>query len=169
MIVAMYILYMYIFFMKRRSPTTGSLVWHLAMKWRSEVDRAIAHLGLTHAEYSVMATLHAVSENGRTPSQRQLADYAGLQQIYVSKLARALETSGHIRREPDSEDSRAFRLNLTVSGRDTIVAARSIVEALDRRLTAPIGGPEGERTRELTATLSLLLSQAPSSTQEESP
>lgn len=140
--------------------TTGSLVWHLAMKWRAEVDRAIQHLGLTHAEYSVLASLHAIGERGATPSQRQLAEYTGLQQIYMSKLVRALETAGHLRRTTDPSDSRAFRLHLTQQGTSAILVARDIVAALDRTLTEPIGGPDGTTTRNLAATLVLLLNQS---------
>jgi len=139
--------------------TTGSLVWHLAMKWRAEVDRAIVHLGLTHAEYSVLASLDALVANGRSPTQRELADYSGLQAIYISKLVRSLEADGHISRSADIVDTRAYRLTLTDSGRITITAARGIVRELDRRLTEPLGGPEGQETRSLAAMLSLLLDQ----------
>lgn len=139
--------------------TTGSLVWHLAMKWRGEVDRAIIHLGLTHAEYSVLASLHALVSNGSAPTQRELADYAGLQAIYISKLVRSLEADGHISRNADVVDTRAYRLALTEAGHNTITAARDIVRELDRRLTEPLGGPEGQRTKDLAAMLSLLLDQ----------
>lgn len=138
-------------------PTTGSLVWHLAMRWRAEVDRAVAPFGLTHAQYSALASLHAMSERDETPTQRQLADYTTLQPIYVSKLVRVLEAEGHITRQPDSDDSRAVRLALTGAGRETIIVAREIVRALDHKLTEPIGGSEGARTRELAGVLRTLI------------
>lgn len=49
----------------RETWTTGSLVWHLGLRWRAGVDRAIAHLGgLTHAQYSVLASLHGLVSAG---------------------------------------------------------------------------------------------------------
>lgn len=42
------------------SPTPGFLVWRLANKWRVAVDRAMAPLGLTHAQYSLVASLHGM-------------------------------------------------------------------------------------------------------------
>jgi DNA-binding MarR family transcriptional regulator len=141
------------------APTTGSLVWHLAMRWRTEVDRAVAPFGLTHAQYSVLASLHAVTARGERPTQRELAGYADLKPIYVSKLVRALEGRGHLTRDADGDDARAVRLDLTDEGRATIEAARRVVGALDRVLTEPIGGPEGPRTVELADTLSVLLDQ----------
>ena len=144
-------------YMEKRKPTTGSLVWHLAMRWRGEVDRTIAHLGLTHAQYSVLASLHGMSKEGHVPTQRELADVTRLQVVYMSKLLRSLEEDGYVSRTPDPVDSRALRLSLTEKGRTTIVQARALVRALDDRLTTPIGGPAGKQAHDLAATLKLLI------------
>lgn len=146
--------------MHSNSPTTGSLVWHLAMRWRNEVDRAVRPLGLTHAQYSALVSLHSLTKQNATPSQKALADYTGLQPIYISRLVRTLEGDGYVSREVSSDDSRAVALTLTESGRETALEARRIVRALDRRLTLPLGGPEAERTRDLASGLRLLLNSS---------
>ena len=87
--------------MSSESPTPGFLVWRLSMKWRAAVDRAVAPLGLTHAQYSVLASLYGMNRRGVFPSQRQLAEHTGLEPIYVSKLARTLERAGLLER-PES-------------------------------------------------------------------
>lgn len=143
--------------MDTNRPTTGSLVWHLALRWRAEVDRAVAPLGLTQAQYSVLASLHVMTERSRNPTQRELADFTELQPIYVSKLLRALELEGHVARQPDSVDTRAVRVALTEGGRKTIIAARKIVRALDHHLTAPLGGSEGQQTRAFAQSLRMLI------------
>ena len=74
------------------------LVWRLSMRWRSAIDRAITPLGLTNAQYSVLAPLLGMERSGQRPSQRQLADFTGLEPLYVSKLARALEQACLIER-----------------------------------------------------------------------
>lgn len=81
--------------------TPGFLVWRLSMKWRVAVDRAVAPLGLTHAQYALVASLYGMHRAGQRPSQRQLADHTGLEALYVSKLARALETAGLLERARD--------------------------------------------------------------------
>lgn len=119
----------------------------------------VAPFGLSHAQYSALASLHQMSLGGAVPTQRELADYTGLQPIFVSKLVRALEAAGHIARTDDPRDSRAVRLTLTAIGAATIADARRLVAELDRRLTAPIGGPDGDAARVLASTLQLLLDQ----------
>src|SRR6266545_1907620 len=141
-------------------PTTGSLVWQLAMRWRTKVDRAVAPFGLTHAQYSALGSLSAMTRKGLTPSQRDLADYTGLGPIYVSKLVRSLEANGLVTRQTDAADTRIVRLALTDHGGDTIRQAMGVVRKLDRRLTASLGGPQGTRTCALKLTLQTLLEEA---------
>jgi MarR family transcriptional regulator, organic hydroperoxide resistance regulator len=139
------------------TPTPGSLVWRLSMKWRAAVDRAVAPFGLTHAQYSVLASLLGMERAGQRPSQRQLADHTGLEPLYVSKLARALERAKLITRAVDPADSRAVQLSLTKHGREVVARAVAVVAELQEQLTAPLGGTRSRRTRALVAELQQLL------------
>jgi MarR family transcriptional regulator, organic hydroperoxide resistance regulator len=139
------------------TPTPGFLVWRLSMKWRVAVDRAVAPLGLTHAQYSVLASLYGMVRAGERPSQRRLADHTGLEPIYISKLVRALETAGLVERTADPADTRAVRLALTTAGSDVAQRAIAVVRDLQEELTAPLGGLGGRRTRNLMRELETLL------------
>ncbi|OLE24171.1 MAG: hypothetical protein AUG44_19965 [Actinobacteria bacterium 13_1_20CM_3_71_11] len=141
---------------------TGYLLWRVTTRWRAAVDRAVAPLGLTHAQYTVLASLYGLSRTGAQPSQRELADFAGLEPIFVSKLVRALEQGGLLIRENHPADPRAVRLRLTDRGTDVVVRALGVVHALVAELTGPIGGPAGPRNRELVRTLRALLRVPPS-------
>lgn len=139
--------------------TPGFLVWRLSMKWRVAVDRALAPLGLTHAQYSVVATLRGLDRSGIRPSQRELADHTGLEALYVSKLARSLEAAGMVQRTRDAVDSRAVRLALTARGQEVTGRAVGVVHRLIDTQLAPLGGTDSERTaafvRDLTALLAV--------------
>ncbi|MDV9173435.1 MarR family transcriptional regulator [Streptomyces sp. W16] len=137
--------------------TPGFLVWRLSMKWRVAVDRAVAPLGLTHAQYSLVASLYGMQRSGLRPSQRHLADHTGLEALYVSKLARALESAGLVERTRDPRDPRAVQLALTDEGRDVTRQAIKVVHGLLQQLLAPLGGLDSERTREFSRDLATLL------------
>jgi DNA-binding MarR family transcriptional regulator len=139
------------------NATPGFLVWRLSMKWRVAVDRAVAPLGLTHAQYSLVASLYGMHRAGRRPSQRQLADYTGLEPLYVSKLARALETAGVVDRTRDPSDPRAVQLSLTEDGRDVARRAIKVVQGLLKQLLEPLGGLDGKRTKAFRRELATLL------------
>ncbi|WP_405861728.1 MarR family transcriptional regulator [Streptomyces sp. NBC_00090] len=158
--------------MSKGSPghTPGFLVWRLANKWRVAVDRAVAPLGLTHAQYSVVASLYGMQRTGERPSQRQLADHTGLEALYVSKLARALESAGLVERARDPRDPRAVQLALTEQGRAVTRQAVTVVQELLQQLLEPLGGLDAQRTRAFTDELTTLLNAplAPSVATDES-
>lgn len=141
--------------------TTGYLLWRVTTKWRTEVDRAVAPLGLTHAQYTLLASLYGLSRANTLPSQRELADFTGLDPIYVSKLVRALEGSGLVDRTRHPADTRAMQLSLTDQGVDAARAAIDLVHALQQKLTEPIGGIDGADNVHLTKTLRALLEISP--------
>ena len=150
--------------MAGEEPGAGYLLWRLTSKWRAAVDRAVAPLGLTHAQYSLLASLSGLSRTGARPSQRELSDFSGLDPIYVSKLARTLQQSALITRIEHPGDPRAVQLALTDHGAEVVARAVRIVHDLQEELTAPIGGTASRRTRELTSTLRTLL-HAPSTSE----
>src|SRR2546429_1338966 len=112
------------------SPTTGYLVWRLSLKWRAAVDRAVGWLALTHAQYSLLAWLYGLSRSGARPIQRELSEFSGLEPMYVSKLARALERGGLVERAGDPADPRATQLALTDRGVEVVTAAIARVAEL---------------------------------------
>ncbi len=137
--------------------TPGFLVWRLSMKWRVAVDRAVAPLGLTHAQYSLVASLYGMQRGGERPSQRRLADHTGLEPLYVSKLARSLESAGLLERTRDPRDPRAVQLALTEDGRERTRQAVTVVQGLLEQLLAPLGGLDSTRTRDFKRELAVLL------------
>jgi MarR family transcriptional regulator, organic hydroperoxide resistance regulator len=141
-------------------PSVGYLVWHLSIQWRVAVDRVLGPLGLTHPHYALLASLYALSRGGARPSQRELADFSGLEVMYVSKLVRALEGSGLLRRSDHPDDPRAFQLELTRAGTDMVKKSAEIVGQLYDELLAPIGGRTGKRTAGLMQVLQTLLDHA---------
>lgn len=139
------------------SPTHphGHLVWRLSMQWRVAVDRSLAPLGLTHAQYVVLSSIAGLAPD--RPSQRRLADHTGLEPLYISKLARGLEASGLITREPDPADTRAVRLALTGPGGEVTDRAVNVVRRLVTQLLEPLGGAGSARARQFHDDLSTLL------------
>jgi DNA-binding MarR family transcriptional regulator len=127
------------------------------MKWRVAVDRALAPAGLTHAQYVFLSSLFGLERAGESPSQRELADHTGLEALYVSKLARTLDTEGLVERVRDPADTRTIRLSLTTRGRDVVEPAIATVAELLDRLLAPLGGRDGDRSAALARELTLLL------------
>ncbi|MBN8291312.1 MarR family transcriptional regulator [Rhodobacter sp. NTK016B] len=144
----------------RHRPTLGALVWTLSTRWRRMTDRALADLGLTHAQF---AALDVVGQSRRDllPERMDMADQTDLRSpvdrpllqsdlaaalavtpIFASKLARALERDGLIARGAVSGDARARSLSLTAQGERVLTQARARVRTLETRLVEPLGNGE---------------------------
>jgi DNA-binding MarR family transcriptional regulator len=139
-------------------PSVGFLVWQLSTRWQLELDHTLAPLGLTAAQYAVLASLYALTTLRHTPRQRELADVSGLDRIHVSKLIHALEQAGMVTRQPHPADARARAVSITDVGRQAVTAARREVLALEERRLGPLGGRGSQRSDELIEGLRTLLS-----------
>jgi DNA-binding MarR family transcriptional regulator len=142
--------------------TSGYLLWHVSLRWRVAMDRALAPLGLTHAQYAVVASLFSMERGGVQPSQRQLADFSGLEPMYVSRLARVLEGNGLVERRDNPSDPRAVQMSLTEKGVETVKSALVTVRELEDRYLEPLGGKDSPEDIALRRGLQALLDHADS-------
>jgi hypothetical protein len=125
-------------------PTPGFLVWRLSIKWRVAVDRALAPLGLTHAQYVLLASLFGMQHAGLRPSQRELADHAGLAALYVSKLARTKDSgtgTAFVFLHGNPGSSHLWRNVLPRMGRGRLLAPDLIGMAAPASPTSPTASP----------------------------
>ena len=141
-------------------PSIGFLIWHLSMKWRAALDRELAPLGLTSAQYALLASLYGLTQGGGQPSQRELADFSGLDSMYVSKLVRVLERADLVERARNPADTRAVALTITARGAQIVTAARAKVLRLEEQRLAVLGGRSSQQSAMLREALGVLLRQA---------
>src|SRR5262249_51144045 len=76
---------------------------------RKRFDRRAHSMGLTRAQWSVIAHLH----RNEGVNQSTLADVMDVQKITLARLVDRLEQRGWVERRPDPMDRRANRLFLT--------------------------------------------------------
>ncbi|WP_228648213.1 MarR family transcriptional regulator [Microtetraspora sp. AC03309] len=141
-------------------PSTGFLIWHLSLRWRAAMDRALSPWGLTSSQYAVLATLSGMLAGGGAPNQRQLAEFSGLEPMHVSKLIRGLERAGLVERAANPADPRAVLLGVTDAGARAVAAGRRAVVQLEEQQLTPLGGVADPRSAELHRTLLELLRHA---------
>jgi DNA-binding MarR family transcriptional regulator len=145
-----------------KGATPGFLVWRLATKWQAAVDRALAPLGVTHAQYALLGSLRGMARAHVHPSQRELADHVGLEAMFVSKLVRTLEDKEIVTRGQHPDDPRAVEVRLTRAGLALADRAIERVRALQEDLLEPLGGLESPATSRFADTLQKLLERSTS-------
>lgn len=132
-----------------RSP--GLLLWRVTLRWRREIAAALDELGLTHAQFVILASAWWLGEHeAALPSQRRIAEQAGTDPMMTSQLVRALEGRGLLERSADPADARSRLVAVTAAGADLAARAIEVVEGVDAQFFAPV------QTDQLLATLGAL-------------
>lgn len=114
-----------------RETFTIALV-QLARRWRWRLDQRLAGLGLTEARWAVLLQ---ISRAGDAPSQRQLAEFVGIEGATLVHILNALEAQSLIERRPDPGDKRAKTVHLTGKAEHLIAEINATADRLRAELT----------------------------------
>ena len=97
--------------MRPRNPRRefAFLISDVARLMRTYADQRVRSLGMTRAQWAVLARL----EHHEGLKQSELAEMLDLQPITLTRLVDRLAANGLIERRPDPNDRRAKRLYLT--------------------------------------------------------
>jgi DNA-binding MarR family transcriptional regulator len=127
----------------------GFLIHDVSRLRRVAVDRALKPLGITRAQWWVLAFLSR--RDGMT--QTALAADLDLSKVAIGGLLDRIETAGFIERRADENDARARRVYLTRAGAKIINSIRESVETVELEILGKI--PESA-LEQATETLRLL-------------
>jgi DNA-binding MarR family transcriptional regulator len=121
------------------NQSTGFLLWQASHRWQRRQRRALAPVGLTHAQFFLLASVTSLAAAGGPVSQATLARHAGVDPMTTSQVLRALQSRKLVRRVPHPTDPRAKALAPTAAGRKLAREAAFLVDAADRELFDPLG------------------------------
>lgn len=138
---------------------TGRLL-RLARLVEDRREERLRELGLTPADYDVLATLHRRSgPGGLNPGdvQRTVMVSSG----GMSKRLDRLEAAGLVERRPDPDDRRGVRIRLTRRGRTVIRRAMEDLLSMERDLVSDAMPADAERDQLARLLRQLLLALEP--------
>ena len=110
-------------------------------------DRRVAELGVTRAQWRVIATL------GREPGMKQveLADRLDVEPISACRIIDRLEEAGLVERQRDPTDRRVWRLSLTAKAEPVRAKLLELAEEMALEAFDGLDGPELEHVRRALA------------------
>ena len=115
----------------------GMLVHEVSRLLRRRIDQEAQTIGLTSAQWRVLATVARAEMRGEDPpNQVTVADLMDMEPITLSRQIDRMQAAGLIERRPDPRDRRAYRLYLTEQSRPLVekfrvIAGRCVGAALD--------------------------------------
>ena len=127
-----------IFSYAQPEENSGYLLWQVSMSWQLRMNQQLSTVGLTLTQFSLLAGLHWLTQQGEVVTQQRLADYAHTDKMMTSKVLQTLERKRLITRTNHPQDSRAKQLLLTDEGYMQLSRANQVVEQVDTAFFGPI-------------------------------
>ena len=120
------------FSFKKPEDSPGFLLWQLSNQWQRQQRQALAKLGLTHAQFVVLAgVLWLSSQPDNLVTQKQVSDLTTIDKMSMSDLVAILLQKKMLKRMVHAKDKRAYALLLTDKGRRLVLKCIPIVEGID--------------------------------------
>lgn len=108
----------------------GFLSYEISHAIRQRFNKEAEHIGFTHAQWRVLVHL-SENENCR---QIDLAEILEIKPITLVRQIDLLEESGLVRRNKDSEDRRAYRLELTAKAQTIMQELWEIADEVEAKI-----------------------------------
>ncbi len=133
--------------------SSGFLLWQVSNLWQRKMNAELSNLGLTHVQFVLLAGIVWLSSAKETITQARLAAHAKTDIMMTSKVLRALEKRGLVKRETDSRDTRAKSLTITSEGYELTLEAIKIVDKIDNDFFQSLGEQIGDFNHHLLSIL----------------
>lgn len=146
--------------------TLGFLAHDVARLLRKRLEQRTRSLGLTRAQWSVLAHLARYEDEGL--NQSRLADILDVEPITAGRLIDKLESCGLVERRPDPADRRAWLLGLTDKAQPILDKLWELGAANREHAMRGLSEPEREQLLDLLARVKANLADADDVPNEES-
>ena len=124
-----------------RNGTLGHLIQDLARLMAQRVDERARRLGLTRAQWSLIAALFRREGS----SQAALAEHLEITPISLGRLVDRMEKAGWVERRGEPADRRAYRLYLTERAHRLRPQLRALSDHVQMHALRALDGAEQER------------------------
>jgi DNA-binding MarR family transcriptional regulator len=105
----------------------GLLIHDVARLLRRRIDQRAQAVGLTSAQWRVLASISRAEIRGEEPpNQATMAAEMDLEPITLSRQIDRMEAAGLIERRPDPNDRRAHRIHLQEAARPLVAKFRDV-------------------------------------------
>jgi len=117
----------------------GFLMWQVSMSWQRKLKNGLDKIGITHAQFMLLAALQYIGTQKNIVSQQDLAKHCRIDKMMTSKILRILQKKGLLSRKRNKMDTRSKTLALSEEGENILNQALKIVDKVDTDFTISLG------------------------------
>jgi MarR family transcriptional regulator, organic hydroperoxide resistance regulator len=113
------------------AESPGFLLWKVSNLHQRVQRRALADVGLTPIQFSVLACYQFLSMQAPVVTQSHVSTHAGIDKMFVSDVTKALVKHGCLAKQKQANDGRSYSVQVTEKGAALCNQALKVVEAVD--------------------------------------
>lgn len=117
----------------------GFLMWQVSMSWQRKLKNGLDKIGITHAQFMLLAALQYTGTQKNIVSQQDLAKHCRIDKMMTSKILRTLQKKALLSRKRNKMDTRSKTLALSEEGENILGQALKIVDKIDTDFTISLG------------------------------
>ena len=124
-------------------------LWLATNSWQRVLRRTLHPFGLTHVQYTVLASVSLLREEGVIATQTDVCRFGSLDPNMVSEVVGCLVNRGLLVRLDHPTDRRAKQLDLSEAGNGLLVEAKEAAKPVMIDFFAPLGNESKDLARML--------------------
>jgi len=128
----------------------GFWLHRAALAWLADLDARLRPLGLTHTQFTLLASTSWLTWEQEPVTQQEIASFAGCDRMMASRVLRSLEDRRLLERRSDAGNGRIVLVEVTVAGHDLVLAAVKAAAGTDAAFF-PEAGTRARLREELRA------------------
>lgn len=117
----------------------GFVIWQVSMLWQRKLKNGLDTIGITHAQFLLLASLQYIGTQKNIVSQQDLAKHCRIDKMMTSKILRTLQKKGLLSRKKNKMDTRSKTLALSEEGEAILSTAFKIVDRVDGDFVVSLG------------------------------
>lgn len=112
----------------------GFVFWKTYSLWSRKIKAELKTLGLTHVQFVVLATVFEMTKISKEVTQKEVADFSGIDIMSVSLALKFLVSSKYVIRKENKIDTRAKSVSMTKTGERKLMEAFKVVKQIDDQI-----------------------------------
>lgn len=116
----------------RPEQSPGFMLWRVSNEWQREMRESLGKIGLTHAQFVILANTIWLEDQGAKVTQAVIARQTAIDKMMVSDVVKILVEKKLIERKPDPDDGRADLMCSTKESERLIKVAMRAVDSTNR-------------------------------------
>jgi DNA-binding MarR family transcriptional regulator len=109
------------------------------MLWQRKLKNGLDTIGITHAQFLLLASLQYIGTQKNIVSQQDLAKHCRIDKMMTSKILRTLQKKALLSRKKNKMDTRSKTLALSEEGEATLTKAFKIIDRIDGDFLVSLG------------------------------